>query len=1201
MSKLLFWPSKYHFYPIGNTSAVSLTGDLPPEEPARLLLLGCGDPRNVLFTIFGEPEIATRTLDFTCCDFDPAVLARNVLLFTMIIDEKPFDLLWNTFFHFRIEKKTRSGLIAQCNKLIELSESLDSWSASEYGQRLRMCTKYTLSELRRHWRLYVDMSDLPEDKLKAIHTTFKRFSTENAQKTPATILRSTGPLIAQSVSACLGSFPNFWKTGTTFTDARRIADATEVNPTFVYSLGDDVISFHYGTDPLIPFHLAPVLANAKRTLGLSDITDACREQFKSWCNAYRASQSSKFPPFVRFFVGDAISTSHALRAYNSTGAHRLGIPVAQWKTTLISLDPEEYVNCEGLDCAPSSFNVIHTSNLEDHIGLLNVLISSIPILSPSPFSTIYSESILFLGKDATKEVAESLKADITVIGLLAGVVPVDYLCGFASRSNTHEILLHQMTGGFKTGKKAKGAAKEDNDRKQFHQMTTWKMPTSGDLLIADRLGSVLSQSYDSHQLGTLLYDIYQEIFDQETSSKFWEANKNNYMRAFSASNLAHYTREAFVHLLKIVRMRIGADEEEWGRVMERFMSLQLGDWHIMSMDTLHYQDFCGQLLRHGVHRLPFFLMGTSKTGPFSSWAKVPPLVRIVMSVPRHKLSVLEHSKAEEIGTPPLHCDIFGMTCHNIFSSVHVAFGRASKAGTKTNPSVVFEEDTRGWKGTSPLVVSFVAPSWLLVDKEPPQNLSIGFGVRNTPAACMTLIPKLGMELRIFSAKLMDENHVFVLPEHPLPSRYSLPASITNEGPANANSPPPSIIHAQLGSLSEAFVALDEQCELVTVMTVRITLTDADTVAAFSAEGSKVLPEINQISACVIRVSIADKHQDLVFPFPVQGSANRMRLARKSKYIEVIVPPSRSFLPEGMKLNPYPVISAHGVSQPWSIPRLNLEKLPILSRTATNVATWFNTHLGSTLSTRERSMRKKNKQDAIMYVKDTIHSMFIGTAGTQQKEQAKRCRLFCLRDEKTNNSDTIFFINCIRFDLASHTLVCDAYVLPLTVRFLQSVSQPFGQLVNKSDLGNIPVYEGEMQSWKQLLPALVERCRTTWTHGPNCEYKAKNKIPLTEAMEENPLCSCGAGKNVDGMEKVELWKPFAPYVTRIALSPLFAVSYLETVGRSPETRKCARCRRKGNPHLKECSACQQVRYCSPACQKADWKRHKPKCKGSSGTK
>jgi hypothetical protein len=54
------WPSKYFFYPIGNTSAVCLTRDLPLEEPANILLLGCGDPRNVLYTVFSEPKTGTR-------------------------------------------------------------------------------------------------------------------------------------------------------------------------------------------------------------------------------------------------------------------------------------------------------------------------------------------------------------------------------------------------------------------------------------------------------------------------------------------------------------------------------------------------------------------------------------------------------------------------------------------------------------------------------------------------------------------------------------------------------------------------------------------------------------------------------------------------------------------------------------------------------------------------------------------------------------------------------------------------------------------------------------------------------------------------------------------------------------------------------------------------------------------------------------
>jgi hypothetical protein len=42
------------FYPLGNTPAVSFTQDLSPDQDADVLLLGCGDPRNVLFTVYAD-------------------------------------------------------------------------------------------------------------------------------------------------------------------------------------------------------------------------------------------------------------------------------------------------------------------------------------------------------------------------------------------------------------------------------------------------------------------------------------------------------------------------------------------------------------------------------------------------------------------------------------------------------------------------------------------------------------------------------------------------------------------------------------------------------------------------------------------------------------------------------------------------------------------------------------------------------------------------------------------------------------------------------------------------------------------------------------------------------------------------------------------------------------------------------------------
>ncbi len=51
MSHPVFWPKKTFFYPIGNTPPICLTEHLPPEQAAIILLLGCGDPRSILYTV----------------------------------------------------------------------------------------------------------------------------------------------------------------------------------------------------------------------------------------------------------------------------------------------------------------------------------------------------------------------------------------------------------------------------------------------------------------------------------------------------------------------------------------------------------------------------------------------------------------------------------------------------------------------------------------------------------------------------------------------------------------------------------------------------------------------------------------------------------------------------------------------------------------------------------------------------------------------------------------------------------------------------------------------------------------------------------------------------------------------------------------------------------------------------------------------
>ncbi|KAJ7242070.1 hypothetical protein C8J57DRAFT_1084567 [Mycena rebaudengoi] len=93
------------------------------------------------------------------------------------------------------------------------------------------------------------------------------------------------------------------------------------------------------------------------------------------------------------------------------------------------------------------------------------------------------------------------------------------------------------------------------------------------------------------------------------------------------------------------------------------------------------------------------------------------------------------------------------------------------------------------------------------------------------------------------------------------------------------------------------------------------------------------------------------------------------------------------------------------------------------------------------------------------------------------------------------------------------------------------------------------------------------------------------------MYSGPLSGCGCGKDsIQGMSKVDVWAEFLPFVTRIDMSPLFAVTYWEPITRELARGSCTICRRKGKPKMMKCAA----RGCSKERHKMDWASHKPKC-------
>ncbi|KAK7058233.1 hypothetical protein R3P38DRAFT_2844927, partial [Favolaschia claudopus] len=1111
MAQLLFWPGKLFFYPIGNTSAVSLARDVSPDKDISLLLLGCGDPRNVLFTLVSEHKSATRKLDFTCVDFEPGVLARNVLLLSLIIDKKPMDQIFDIFFHFYLEPHTLALLVSQCQAL---------WRASLYGSTLHMSSEHTLAQLRLHWQQYSSMHKLPKSDLQPILTRFKAAmtgrQTASADRIWTHTSRSAGPLIDLAVPTM--------KHGTTFVSPTRRSAATLLNPTFVYSRGGTTCDVHYGTDPLTPFHLAPVFGN-NAAPSHEDIMKCVRAQFHTWCTAFH-NYHGHAQCIVRFFFADAIFATRALKVLADSGAVKTRIPVCQWHTDIITFDKEEYK-----DAAPVLFDVVDTSNLDDHLGLLNVMITSIPLLPAAGNGVLYLESLLVQTSDGDipKDFAKRFNADLSVICVLFQLCPVDFATGYSSRGNVHEL--------------NKVSRREGGKQTQFHQVTTWKTLDCDPPVI------------NPWQLGTFLYDWYHALFEEEDSQTFSEKHRVNFIHATTRSSLAYFCRESFVLLLKFVRDQLQVSREDWIAVMDRFIQIQMAD-QSMKMDTLRFHDCCALMYYHGVYTMPVYHPGfTPHAGPFKHWNVVSPLSRVFLKVPREKIAVLTQDQA---ATPSLEAGMRGPRMMNLFSCIHAAFGTVSMVGPLNDPRAVFEEDPKGFHGSKPLIVSFVMPSMLL------KKLSIVLVCNSNTANIHHYFKTLGPSLEIHSAELFEQENVIVIPEQPMPIRRTIQLPI----------PSTSYAIGAPGSMKASFNEENNLFELFSV------LTSVQTENAKSALQSAGNVSVKQISFRTVQLNLEGITQDIVFPFPVVGSQHRLRIARKSLWIELIVPLRTSFSQEGLDANPFPISLQELL--PWSIHRINLDSLPTIDLKAKKLHDWLNPHVGAAFSKREVKGNKKKQIDSLRFVKESISSIIVCAAGIRPKGSPVQ-RIFALQDKATNNCDTVIFVDQLRFDLSSHTIVCDGFILPLTPVRLVQIVQDFRRLIPK--MVNIGLDKGEITSWKQLFPVLVERCRT-WKHLDSCQYASSGCIPLNTQMEQVSICACGEGKDVQRMSNFALWKPLAKYCTRIALSPLFGVSYLETIG--PTDRRCCVCRANAGF---TCPKCKKDRYCRKECQAKDWKRHK----------
>lgn len=644
--------------------------------------------------------------------------ARNVILLTLLVQHpNEAEATWDIFYHMFISKDAQKLLHDHCQELLDLSEDLASWGSGQY-RFIRFCDFQTLKELRRHWVLYVTAcsdSSISQTLARALRKGMVDEYIKTRNAVHLNVLRSTGIALPEALPLGGGQFDQFWTNGTTHTANVAISNAQFPNPTFSCSLAGSRFAVHYGTHPLAGFPLAPAFVPLEKSrrprsdtkTTFEGLVKFARAEFGRWSGALRRSVSSNNVS-ISFFCGDVGVFSTSLQGYMEGGD--VGSSIHGGIGGSVVLDEKLYPP-NAKERSSTLFGIIDTSNLVDHIGLLNVLSSAIPLLRRTSNAVLVTEALHPKGEDPSMAFLSQpeLGGNATTMSLLLGISPIGTVSGLTTYSNRHEMMFLTSSSG---------------DPSQFHERTAWRLTATSSDPPSYTLG------ISAPQLATLLFHVYQNMFVGENHAAIFARMSLSPIR----SEHIHYIRGSFAALLRVIQPRFAVPT--WNSAVTLLLDKIMRDRNIL-MGTNFFQDLYCNLHVHGVYTPPETspnYLATQVDGfeLFRGWSARPSITSIVIQVPRQKLKPLEES---EYRTPVLYCDTYGghnNTSSAVFSSIKAAFGRLDIEGSGENKVLLVHKDPFGLQGTSDFIVWFRVPTALVLGVSPFLR-KICLAVRSEPA------------------------------------------------------------------------------------------------------------------------------------------------------------------------------------------------------------------------------------------------------------------------------------------------------------------------------------------------------------------------------------------------------------------------------------------------------------------------------------
>ena len=1093
-----------------------------------------------------------------------------------------------------VDPKCFDAICTRASLLYRLSMSVASWNASPYGKVLKFTDTFSQVDVRRFWDYYASMSTKSPRALetftKNFLSDFRKIGEAHPRSIMLTTYRSLGPLFREGSDMISYIIDSLRMTGNV--GEKELKPNSRVNPLFVYSsIAYDRCALPGGMTPIAGFHIAsafvdstpgsvggltPYCGNLSAAEKSSRVVTCIKNRFQECCSAFQKTSSIK----IYHHTDDVVRFCYSLQSKLDTSADNFyDYCSASWNL------PRKLHDFNVAESPYGPFDVIETSSLADEMAVPVLLISVLPLLKKNTDATLYTTNLVPADNTPPDQKLKSLLyCDPLTMFVLLSCVPVEYVSGFSNSSSLHE-----------TAPRDTRAAAASSGLVNSEWKFSWKWWMRNDPGTSIPAKPARSTIWNTDAMVKILYDIFQSMFYQDLLGDI-DLPTDTIVTA------PRCIPGSFVAFVRYLMLHVTA---EWKLVIEtKFLALLASKQkHSLLMTDYVFQnhnqqittcealglDWAQQNLLHGPASRAVLQGYRDSSPPDGAPIALPYILRVPRSRLRHLIPYVKSTGSKSDVVFQIQFQVEDRPVAT-FSSFEMTFGVL----TTPRPTMLIV-DPLGWDGEADLFVHVNLPLSALFAFLRELGSTVSFNIHSIRER-QRFRKIYGDRLIVFETTVFDSDHLWSYDTDKIvPTTRISPAPKIETPKVGRVVTGPEITQLQSGPLQ---------------MTSRIDIYDA-------------ADKIDLINGCEVKFESASPWEIVIqttrwtvrvaFPFPQDKDTARIRIARKSGWIEVIATiQNYSDVSKPVAVT-FPITRNFGSQSTvsWNMPRLVLDALPTLNTVSNSrQRDWLSVHLKSMHSAEEIALLNAGKVENLVksnYVKYATSVIFspFHKSNADFAEYLPGVVMLWERFDNSGTARAILFIDNIKLESSADSVVADAYLWPLNPDVIRRCKPLLEPLVEGAQPLSCTL--DEFDSFAQYVKCSIERSRQ-WSHEQSCY--ANEMFQGSYADKPAALCNCGAGKVSPTFTANKHWAKFAPFVTRFSLSPIFPVPYVNPIGAllggyfpdqdsssadeiSDVSRQCLLC--KSTPDkLKKCGKCGLARYCSRECQRKDWNRHKTQC-------